>query len=134
MTIFCHTVSCGLLLAALCFTSGCRKHSSSVASLFPDSSDVAGWVRSPEIRSFAPDHLSDYIDGDAEKYLKAGVKNASTADYTYKEKIQVVVDIYTMSAPRAAEAIFESEPAIDAQTPTLGDAARLYSQILIFLK
>jgi len=89
---------------------------------------------SPEVRTFSPDQLSEYIDGDAEKYLKAGVKSTSTADYKLNNQIQVVVDVYTMSSPAAAKTIFDSEPAMDAQTPTLGDAARLYTQSLIFRK
>ena len=125
---------CVPLLAALCLTSGCQKHTAPAANLFPASSEVAGWSRGPEIRTFTPDRLSDYIDGDAEKYLKAGVKSTSTADYKYKDQIQVVVDVYTMNTPEGAKAIFESEPAMDAQMPTLGDSARLYSQSLMFRK
>ena len=102
--------------------------------MFVDSAAVSGWTRAPEIRTFTPEQLSDYIDGDAEKYLKAGVKSTSTADYKYKDQVQVVVDVYTMSSPAAAKSIFHSEPPMDAQKPTLGDAARLYSQSLIFLK
>ena len=125
---------CVPLLAALCLTSGCQKHAAPAVNLFPASSEVAGWSRGPEIRTFTPDRLSDYIDGDAEKYLKAGVKSTSTADYKYKDQIQVVVDVYTMNTPEGAKAIFESEPAMDAQMPALGDSARLYSQSLMFRK
>jgi len=134
MTRMHRTTPLVLLIVAVCLTSGCRKGATPAANLFPASSEVAGWTRAPEIRTFAPGQLSDYIDGDAEKYLKAGVKSTSTADYKYKDKIQVVVDVYTMSAPEGAKAIFDSEPAMEAQTPALGDASRLYSQSLIFRK
>lgn len=135
MTTRFHRVSVGIFLAAaLCLTAGCKKHAAPGANLFPNSNEVAGWSRAAEIRTFAPEQLSDYIDGDAEKYLKAGVKSTSTADYKYKEQIQVVVDVYTMNAPEGAKSIFESEPAMDAQMPSLGDASRLYSQSLIFRK
>jgi hypothetical protein len=119
------------LLAASAI-GGCQRHAGSPTTMFP--SAVLNWTMSPEVRTFSPDHLSEYIDGDAEKYLKVGVKNTSTADYKYKDQIQVVVDVYTMSSPAAAKAIFDSEPAMDAQTPALGDAARLYTQSLIFRK
>jgi len=121
-------------LAVVFLFTACRQHAALSAGLFPDSNVVKGWTKSPEVRTFTPDHLSDYIDGDAEKYLKAGVKSTSTADYKFNEKVEVVVDVYTMSSPDGARSIFESEPAMDAQTPTLGDAARLYSQSLIFRK
>ena len=118
---------------AALFLVACR-HPAASTNLFVDSGAVRGWTRSPEIRTFSPDQLADYIDGDAEKYLKAGVKTTSTADYKYNDQIQVVVDLYTMSSPAAAKSIFDSEPAMDAQAPTLGAAARLYSQSLVFYK
>lgn len=129
-----HTTFSIVLLASLFTVAGCQKHSASSTAFFPNSSEVAGWTRAPEIRTFSPDQLSEYIDGDAEKYIKAGVKSTSTADYKYKDQIQVVVDVYTMSSPVGAKNIFDSEPAMDAQTPSLGDAARLYSQSLVFRK
>jgi len=118
--------------AAVLLTAGCRHDSAS--SFFPDSAEAPGWSRSSEIRIFIPEHLSDYIDGDAEKYLKAGVKSASTADYKFQDKTEVLVDIYTMSSPQGAKTIFDSELATDSQNPSLGDAARLFSQSLIFRK
>jgi len=124
-----------LIWLALAFAfAACRQHAALTTTFFPESNAAPGWTKSPEVRTFAPDHLSDYIDGDAEKYLKAGVKSTSTADYKYNEKVEVVVDVYTMSSAGGAKTIFESEPAMDAQTPALGEAARLYSQSLIFRK
>jgi hypothetical protein len=127
------TLALTLLAASTCLVA-CQRHPASATSLFPDSGAAPGWTKSPEVRTFSPEQLSDYIDGDAEKYLKAGVKSTSTADYKYKDQIQVVVDVYTMSSLAAAKTIFDSEPTMDAQSPTLGDAARLYSQSLIFRK
>lgn len=121
-----------LALLAASTIAACRQHAASPATMFPSS--APGWSMSPEVRTFSPDRLSEYIDGDAEKYLKAGVKSTSTADYKFNNQVQVVVDVYTMSSPAAAKTIFDSEPAMDAQTPTLGDAARLYTQSLIFRK
>jgi len=121
-------------LAVALLAAACQQRAATPLSLFPDSGAAAGWTRSPEIRTFAPEQLADYIDGDAEKYIKVGVKSTSTADYKYNEQVQVVVDVYLMASPAAAKTIFDSEPAMDAQMPTLGDAARLYSQSLLFRK
>ncbi len=122
------------LPAILILLVGCHHQTAPISSFFPESDQVVGWTKAPETRTFSPDQLSTYIDGDAEKYLKAGVRSTSTADYKFKDHTQVVVDVYTMSHPDGAKAIFESEPAMDAQTPALGDAARLFSQSLIFRK
>ena len=125
------------LVIALALSSlfdACQQRASIPANFFPESSATKNWTKSPEVRTFRPAQLSEYIDGDAEKYLKAGVKSTSTADYKFKDQIEVVVDVYTMSSPEGAKTVFESEPAMDAQSPTLGDGARLYSQSLIFRK
>jgi len=126
-----HCVALGAPLALfLGMLVGCQ--SRSTLNFFPASGEVPGWTKAPEVRTYPPDKLSDYIDGDAEKYLKAGVRSTSTADYKFKDQAQTTVDIYTMSSADSAKAILDSEPAIDAKTPALGDAARLYSQSLTF--
>ncbi len=128
-------ITFGILLLALLFLdNGCQRHSPVSADFFPQSNEVPGWIKAPEVRTFPPDQLSTYIDGDAEKYLRAGVRATSTADYKFNAQTEVVVDIYTMSGPQGAKAIFEAEPPMGAQTPSLGDAARLFSQSLVFRK
>jgi hypothetical protein len=119
-------------LAVTLLFAACQQQAASPAGFFPDSNAVSGWTKSAELRTFAPEQLSEYIDGDAEKYLKAGVKTVATTDYKYRGQTEVVVDVYTMSTAAAAKTIFDSEPAMNAETPALGDAARLYSQSLIF--
>lgn len=119
--------------ALVLLLAGCQAHSTP-PSLFPNSVEAPGWSKSPEVRTFSPDQLSDYIDGDAEKYLKAGVRSTSTADYKFKNQAEATVDIYTMSSAAGAKSIFESEPAMDAQTRSIGDAARQYPQSFIFRK
>jgi hypothetical protein len=118
----------------LLFCFACQRPAVSAASLFPDSAEAPGWSKAPEIRTFSADQLSDYIDGDAEKYLKADVRSASTADYKFGDKVQATADVYTFSSSDGAKVILESEPAMNAQTPTLGDAARLFAQSLTFRK
>ena len=117
------------LLAGL----GCNtKPPAANISPFPESNQVQGWTRSGETRTFPAADLWKYIDGDAEKYLKAGVESTSTSDYRFQDKFDAVVDVYTMSAAAGAKSIFESEPTAGASTPHLGDAARLYEQSLVF--
>jgi hypothetical protein len=127
-----HTLLAILLITLLLLFVGCRRHAT--ANLFPDSAEAPGWTKAPEIRTFSPDQLSDYIDGDAEKYISAGVRSTSTADYQFNGQIAVTVDVYTMSAAAGAKTILDAEPSMGAQFPQLGDAARLYSQSLTFRK
>jgi hypothetical protein len=119
--------------AALFLTAACKKQEAGVKA-FPASQEVSGWAKTGETRTFAPDKLSDYIDGDAEKYIQAGVKSTSTADYKYQDKVDAVVDVFTMPSQDAARNVFSSEPAMDAKSVQLGDEARAYSQSVLFRK
>jgi len=123
-----------MFAAVLLAGYGCKKASGPADHGFPGGSEINGWARTGEIRTFAAEQLSDYIDGDAEKYLQAGVKSTSTADYMSKDQAQVVADIYTMSSAAGAQKIFESEPAGTAKNAEVGEASRLYKQSLTFRK
>src|SRR5579859_7464765 len=103
----------GLVLAVLWVTilanAGCSRHPAVPASPFPASNEVAGWVKTGETRTFSATELWSYIDGDAERYIKAGVQSTSTADYNFKNAFDTVVDIYTMGDAKGARTIFEGE-------------------------
>jgi len=120
---------CGLIVAV-----ACNRKPAASGTLFPASNDVAGWTRTSDIRTFEAADLWKYIDGEAERYLKAGVVRVSTADYKFQNKVDAVVDIYTMKDPEGAAKILDSEPAGDANRVQLGDGARLYNQSLVFCK
>ncbi len=122
------------LTVALTIGAGCKKQRVSASTAFPQTNEVAGWTKTGETRTFAASELSNYIDGDAEKYLKAGAQSASTADYKFGDQTQATTDIYTMSAMEGAKSIFESEPPAGAGSALIGDAARLYTQSLVFRK
>ncbi len=119
----------GLLLDA-----SCKRQPGAEQSFFPASNQVAGWATTENIRTFEAADLWKYIDGEAERYLKAGVQRVSTTDYKFQNKVDAVVDIYTMGNAEGAEKVFKSEAAVDAKPIQLGDGARLYSQSLAFHK
>ncbi len=120
------------LLVALLMVAGCKKPAENQP--LPASNEVAGWEKSGETRTFTPANLSDYIDGGAEQYLKAGFKGASTSDYKFQNKIEAVADVYRMSDANAAKAIYDADPAGNAAAVSLGDAARGFSQSVVFRK
>jgi len=62
------------------------------------------------------------------------VRRVSTTDCRFQDKVDAVVDIYTMGSAEGAEKIFKSEPAVDVKPIQLGDDARLSSQSLVFRK
>ena len=125
------TIALSLVVFAV---GGCKRKPAANGSPFPASNEVAGWAKTDEVRTFESADLWKYIDGGAELYLKAGAQRVSTADYKFQNKVDAVVDVYTMANSDGAAQIFDSEPAGDAKPVQLGDAARLYGQSLIFRK
>ena len=121
-------VLAGILLVG----SGCKKVREPQNHGFPDAGEVSGWSRMGKVRTFAAPDLWKYDDGDAEKYIKAGVQSASAAEYRAKDESEAVAEIYTMSNAAGAKAIFDSEPAGEAKSAGVGDASRLYTQSLTF--
>jgi len=99
---------------------------------FPESGDVHGWSKTGDTREFQAADLWKYVDGDAERYLRAGVRRTLTANYRYADAIDAVADIHQMEAPREAASIFESESAAGSRPVALGDAGRSYGQSLTF--
>jgi len=122
------------LCLAVIAVAGCNRKPAASGLPFPASNEAAGWTKTGETRTFEAADLWKYIDGEAERYLKAGAQRVETADYRFQNKIDAVVDIYTMGAADSAAKILDSEPAGDAKSVPLGDAARLYGQSLVFRK
>jgi hypothetical protein len=120
--------------AALLGDAGCDQQSQSKVTTFPPSNEALGWMKTSDIRTFEAADLWKYVDGEAERYLKAGVQRTSTADYKFQNRLEAVVDIYTMQYAEGAKRILESEPAGEAKPVPLGDSARLYGQSLVFRK
>jgi hypothetical protein len=122
-----------LMLAVLGSALGCgSRPAAKPEALFPESNEVAGWNQTREVRTFEAGNLWQYIDGDAEKYIKEGVQRTLTADYRYQNRIDAVVDIHAMATAEGAKKVFESESSVGSQAIQLGEAGRLYGASLVF--
>jgi hypothetical protein len=120
-----------ITFAAVAAISGCKKKA---PNPFPVSGAVSGWEKTGETRTFAPKDLWQYIDGDSEQYIQAGVVSTGTSDYRYQGQIEAVVDVYTMGGPDGAQTILERGQTKDAQTVKLGDEGLQYAQSVTFRK
>jgi ferredoxin len=98
----------------------------------PASGDAPGWIKSSETRQFAAVDLWQYVDGDAERYLRAGVRYTLTSTYRYRDAVDAVVDVHRMDSGAAAAAFLESEPSAGSRPVALGDAGRSYGQSVTF--
>ena len=129
-----HGVLLVVLGVALLLGASCKRQAGTEQSFFPASNQVSGWAKTGDMRTFEAADLWKYIDGEAERYLKAGVQRVSTSDYRFQNKVEAVVDIYIMGNAEGAERILQSEPTVDVKPIQLGDDARLSSQRLVFRK
>jgi hypothetical protein len=120
-----------LMMVAAVTGTGCKKKASDP---FPASDAVAGWQKTSETRSFAANDLWQYIDGDAEQYISAGVVTTSTSDYKYQGKLEATVDVHTMKDAAGAKKILETGVTNDAKKIALGDECIQYAQSVIFRK
>jgi hypothetical protein len=111
--------------------SGCKKQK---ISPFPGSGEIAGWQRTGDARVFDAKDLWQYIDGDSEQYVKAGVVSTSTADYNYQARLEAVIDVHTMKNADGARTILQGAQAGDARPVQLGDGGVAYPQSITFRK
>ncbi|MGE5327482.1 MAG: DUF6599 family protein [Deltaproteobacteria bacterium] len=125
----------GFVLAVISLLISCqpKTHPSSVDFL-PASDVVDGWKKTSDTRTFPVDRLYEYIDGDADKYVQAGVVETLTADYTYNGKFEAVADVFVMAGADGAAKIFDSQSASGSQPSQVGDVARLYQGMLVYRK
>ena len=116
---------------AITVATGCKKGK---IDPFPASDAVAGWQKTSDTRVFADKELWQYIDGDAEQYISAGVVSTTTSDYKYRGQLEAVVDVHTMGDAAGARKILETGQSKDAKNVQLGDTGVAYAQSVIFRK
>jgi predicted small lipoprotein YifL len=119
-----------IIFAVTAISTGCKKKG---PDPFPASGAIAGWEKTSETRTYAAKDLYQYIDGDAEQYISAGVVSTSTSDYKYQGQLEATVDVHTMSSAAGARKILETGTK-DAKPIQLGDVGVAYAQSIIFRK
>lgn len=120
-----------LALMAAVSVTGCKKK---MVDAFPASGSVSGWEKTGDTRTFAAKDLWQYIDGDAEQYVSAGVVSTSTSDYRYQGKLEAVVDVFTMGDQAGAQKILDKSQSSNAKQVQLGDAGLAFEQSVNFRK
>lgn len=122
-----------VLCAVLLIICGCKRQESNTEP-FPLTNQVDGWEKMGGTRTFTADNLWQYIDGDAEKYVKAGVQRMMTADYKYRDGTEAVADIFVMSKREGVRQVWNTEPALGAEEVNLGEGGRRFAQSVMFHK
>ena len=123
-----------VLVAALFVAIGpaaCKKRA---ADPFPATNTVAGWEKTSGTRIFAAKDLYQYIDGDADQYVAAGVVTTSTSDYKYQGKVEATADLFAMRDAAGAKKMFDAGAPAGGRQLALGDAAIGSAQSVLFRK
>ncbi len=74
------------------------------------------------------------MDGGADKYVQAGVQRTATADYSSDKGLEVVAEVHQFGSAAGAHSFIQTEPAAGSESISLGDAARLFGQSLVFCR
>ena len=122
-----------MILSLASLLAACRsKAPSGSVDFFPETKAVQGWVKSSDTRTFEASHLWEYIDGDAEKYIQAGVVKTLTSDYRFNDKVDATADVYVMAKPEGAKKIYDSEAAAENHAVGVGEGGRTANGSLTF--
>jgi hypothetical protein len=125
---------CAAAIVALTVASCSRKQSSQAPEPFPQTGEAADWAKSSDTRTFTADNLWEYVDGDAERYVQAGVVRTLTSDYKFKNRVDAVVDIHVMNSPEGAAKLLAAESAKGSKPATIGEESRLFPASLVYRK
>jgi len=120
-----------LTVAIIFAGAGCKK---AIVDPFPASGAIAGWQKTGDTRVFAAKDLWQYIDGDADQYIRAGVVTTSTSDYNYQNHLEAVVDVYTMGDSAGAQKILAGDESKTGKSISLGDEGVAFEQSVTFRK
>jgi hypothetical protein len=98
--------------------------------VLPDA--ISGWTRADPPNFYAPENLSNYIDGGAELYISYNFKNALSVKYLDPAGNEIAVDIFDMgSAPDAFGVFAHSRETIDDR---FGQGSEYAAGLLTFWK
>jgi hypothetical protein len=121
-----------LVMVLAVVAAGCGRVT--VVRLLPETSDAAGWIKMGATRIFETPTLWRYLDGDAQRYIRAGEQRTVTSEYRYQDRFEAIADVHMMSSSAGAKKLFESESCTCSPSLEVGDAARLHGQTLVFRK
>ncbi|MGB9606696.1 MAG: DUF6599 family protein [Bryobacteraceae bacterium] len=117
-----------VLCTILASCAACRRGASDP---FPSPAETPGWSKT-RTRTFQAADLWRYVDGDAERYLAAGIERTHTAGYRHNTGAEAVVDVHVMKDVAAARKIMASEAGAGSQPLEVGDEGRSYGPSITF--
>jgi len=114
----------GLLAGLFCGVS---------AAANPACTLVAGWTQKDEARSYTPDNLFEYMDGNAEGYLLYGFQNMHGVTCT-KGEVQLIIDVSDFGDPDSAYGMFSANRDMRQPMTRIGMGGQVTPRKAIFVK
>lgn len=129
-----------LSLAIVSAASDTAKDSDKVSSgpeqLLPPKEPLEGWQMLGEPRTFVPENLWEYINGQADMYVNYGFVKLATAEYARggDDDKSVTVDVYDMGKKLSAFGIYSQMDSGDLKSANVGIASYVFPPALAFYK
>jgi hypothetical protein len=104
--------------------------------LLPGPDSVSGWTLKEEPRTYRPDDLYEYIDGNADLFLSYGFVRVAVGDYVPRDGSEgwIIVDVYDLGAPLHAFGVYRAERAEGVDALDVGTEGYASDGMLAFWK
>jgi len=119
-----------LLLAGLLLADA--KEREDLLALLPQAGEVQGWQPEGPPQQAVGEELFSLINGGAEIFLKAGFSRAMSQAYFRADRQLIQVEIYEMTSPEAARAVFARKAQGDGEPVALGTQGVMGTYYVIF--
>ncbi len=100
--------------------------------LLPQAAEIQGWQPDGSPQQAVGEDLFSLINGGAEIFLKAGFVRAMAQPYVRADQQLIQVEIYEMTRPEAARAVFARKTQGDGEPVALGTQGVMGTYYLIF--
>lgn len=100
--------------------------------LLPQAAEIQGWQPEGSPQQVVGEELFSLINGGAEIFLKAGFSRAMSQAYVRAGRQLIQVEIYEMTSPEAARAVFERKTQGDGEPVALGTQGVMGAYYVIF--
>lgn len=123
-----------LATAALLALLGLVACGKKIIDPLPANHAAPGWEKTSATRVFAAKDLYQYIDGDADQYVAAGVVTTSTSDYKYQGKVEATADVFAMRDVTGAKKMLDAGSPTGGKQLAIGDGGITFAQNVLFRK
>lgn len=110
----------GLMLAALAARAPAQEEWPAPETLLPAPEELTGWRIDGDLLVYGPDDLWEYIDGQAESFLRYDFLEVAARHYLDADGLEIKVDVYLHGSPLMAWGVYTQFRSPDAAFLDIG--------------